>query len=128
MKKTEQKAKKKKKSNDKTHIYYVTDVLFWQVMVLRYELVKKTSKYAIVLDSTEKQKRLVLDDQDGVVCDTKDEALKQAKKRLKAKREKLREYKKQLDTSKEELKTGRVRIIKPQKLDLSALNEGDYKF
>lgn len=127
MSKAEKKVKKKKDAVDPNvqHVFYVTDIQFWQVTTIRYVLVKRTAKYVEVLDSTAKKKRLVADDADGRVCDTYKEAREYAKARIKEKSAKLKEYKKNLEMSKQELKVRAIRDVVPRTLRISSK---DYKF
>lgn len=122
----EKKVKKAKVDPNKTYVYYVVDFLFWQVMVFRYELVKKTSKMAVVLDSNGKPKRLTLEDPSGKVCDTPKEARKYAKAKLKERKLKLKEYKEKLKKSEKEIEEGLVRIVDP--LSMKKIKAEHYVF
>lgn len=122
----EKKVKKAKLDPNKTYVYYVVDFLFWQVMVFRYELVKKTSKMAVVLDSNGKQKRLTLEDPSGKVCDTPKEARKYAKVKIKERKAKLKEYKDKLKKSEKEIEEGLVRVVDP--LDTKKIKAEHYVF
>ena len=116
MKKSEKKVKKKK--SNKSYVYHVTDLMYWQVMILRYELVRQTAKKVIVLDSTKKEKTFPIAEEDGKICFTKEEALEVAKQYIKKRKALMKKYKKQLDDSAAEIKEGKVRIIKPRELKI----------
>ena len=129
MKKEEKAVKKIKKAKvdpNKTYVYYVVDFLFWQVMVFRYELIKKTTKQAVVLDSNGKPKRLTLEDLSGKVCDTPKEARAYAKAKIKERKAKLKEYKDKLNKSAQEIEEGRVRIVDP--LSMKKIKAEHYVF
>lgn len=112
-----------KKKKDVTYIYYVVDYLFWQVMIFRYELVKRTAKIAVVLDGEGKPKRLTLEDQSGKVCDDLATARVRAKDKLKERKAQLKEYEARLKKSREEIKAGRVRVIDPKALKNSKIEK-----
>jgi hypothetical protein len=128
--KVEKEVKRKKAKTDPnvTYVFYVTDIQFWQVIIMRYQLVKKTDKYATVYDSTYKKIRLVLNDADGVVCDDYPHARRVAKLRIKEKEGLLKQYKGKLELSKESVTQRAIKDVVPHKLDLSKLSEQDYKF
>ncbi|MET0980101.1 MAG: hypothetical protein ABWX90_02495 [Candidatus Saccharimonadales bacterium] len=125
--KVEKEVKRKKAKTDPnvTYVFYVTDIHFWQVIIMRYQLVKKTEKYAMVYDATFKKIRIVLNDADGVICDDFAHARTCAKLRIADKQKKLKEYQGQLDMSKEAVKQRAIHDVVPRKLSISAK---DYEF
>lgn len=124
--KEKKKPKKAVTDPNVTYVFYVTDILFWQVVIMRYQLVKKTEKYAMVLDPTYKKVRLVLNDADGVVCDTFKHAQLVAKGRIKEKQAKLIEYQGKLDMSKEAIKMRAIKDVVPRKLKIGDPNKYEF--
>lgn len=109
MKKVEKKAKKKK---DKEYVYHVTDLMYWQVLIFRYRVVKRTTKRVTVLDATKREISFPLSEEDGKICDTKEEALAFAKEYLKKRKTMMKKYRAMLDASEKDIDKGKVRIVK----------------
>lgn len=98
------------------HIFHVTDILLWKVVIFRYVLVRETAKSVVVLNSTHQEKtHRKQSDQGGWFHDIKD-ARKFAREQMAIREEKIDRIVKQFQDAKTEIDANRIRVVTPQKI------------
>lgn len=118
--------RKVKTPEEKKYVFCVTDIMTWQVEIMRYVYVRHTEKTVTVLDTSNRERKHPWKGSTADWFIEIADARAAAAIRLTERRKKLASYAAMIDKSEKKIESRKVMDMKPmEKFDM---NEKDYKF
>lgn len=108
------------------HIFFITDILTWQVLISRYVLVSETEKSVTIIMENGKHKRMSRSSDQGHFVDTFEAAKKKANEMLKERKKKVKEIQAKIKSSEDKIKARQIHDVVP--MDVSKIKSSQFKF